>query len=238
MMSSAASFVWWQRGNKWHRFHLEYFFKRWIRTSLKFVVSVIKPGDEEDTLRCPSMGGATYRCCHQCWSSSTLHNSNNGGQKNEDGPNSVVKELLKQYERSRWTQPDKLTRWTEKCVCAARWAHRQHPVDASHLSLKPEQVHCEEDEEDNEEPQQYHLKEHEGRPQGPPPSTVDTKEGNEQGHLGETQHAAWASSVLTSYISCFLSVSVTNTDPVMSHPQMDSAVKLPFEFLFLTSDCM
>lgn len=71
-----------------------------------------------------------------------------------------------------------------------RRAHRQHPVDAGHLSLKSEQVHGEEDEEDNEEPQQHHLKEHEGGPAGPPPRTLDTQEGNEQRHLGETQHTA------------------------------------------------
>lgn len=101
-----------------------------------------------------------HRSGHQRRNSPGLHSGDDGGDENEDGPDGVVKEL------------------------------RQRPVDAGHLSLQPEQVHEEEDDEGDEEPQRHHLEVLEGRPAGPTASTVDAQEGDEQGnHLSDLQQS-------------------------------------------------
>lgn len=82
----------------------------------------------------------------------------------------------------------KLSYFTHTHVEMGFPAHRQRPVDAGHLSLQPEQVHEEEDEEGDEEPQRHHLKVLKGRPVGPTPSTVDAQEGDEQREL-EGKHS-------------------------------------------------
>lgn len=67
---------------------------------------------------------------------------------------------------------------------------RQRPVDAGHLSLQPEEMHEEEDDEGDEEPQRHHLKKLEGGPAGPTPNQVDAQEGDEQGeHLSYLQQS-------------------------------------------------
>lgn len=55
-----------------------------------------------DLPRCPGGSVFTYRSGHQRWNSSSLHSGDDGGDEDEDGPDGVMKELLKQQKRLSW----------------------------------------------------------------------------------------------------------------------------------------
>ncbi len=59
---------------------------------------------EKNLPRYPSVCVVTYRSSHQRWHSCTLHSSDDGGDEDEDGPDGVMKELLKQQKRRRFNQ--------------------------------------------------------------------------------------------------------------------------------------